>query len=165
MIKKIHTLLIFVLFFQAGHLYAEKTVDVFVIRSNVIKSWIQYSIKLTGDFNFIGNEPVFGFRKRPGGSRRELSYFESRYYGIESQRIINDSTIELGLKAFPSRKVIIEIKNRTVISYIDINGKKCVFIEAMIYAKKGLLTSYTGYADIIGMDIESKTKVYERINK
>ena len=158
-------MLLCLLVLTPGSAIAEKLPDAFAIRSNIIKSWIQYSIKVSDDFMFQGDAPVIVFRKRPSGSTRGLSYFERRYYGIESQKIIDDSTVEILIKALPSKKITIKKKYKNTICYIEINGTNCILLEAKIYAKKGLLMDYDGYIEITGQNVLSKKIQKERIYK
>ncbi|MBN2040135.1 MAG: DUF4833 domain-containing protein [Spirochaetes bacterium] len=163
-IKNISFLLAVLFLFNAKAVYAETKIEVFAVHSNIIKSWIQYSVKLDNE-KFSGKNPVSGFRKRPGGSVRELSYFERRYYGIESQKVISDSSVEVTIKSIPSIIITIELKDEKVIPYVFIEGSRCVLTGVMIHAKKGALLSYTGYVEITGTDVMSGNTLKERIYK
>ena len=143
--------------------YSEIKTEVFAIHSNLIKSWVQYSVRLNDNWTFKGDEPIFGFRKRPSGSVRDLNFMEGRYYGIESQKILNKHLVELKLKAIPSRIIHIELSNKSINVFIKINNVKCHLTKIIAHAKKGLFFTYTGHVELIGIDVKTKAVVRERV--
>ena len=165
MLRKIYIFILFLIISFKIPIYSENKIEIFAIHSNIIKSWVQYAIKLNVNREFYNNEPVLVYRKRPSGSYRNLSFFERRYYGFDSQKILNTDTIEVKLKALPSKKVTIKIMNNKIMTYININGKQCILKSVMIHAKKGFFTIYTGYVDIVGLDIQKGDLLLERIYK
>ncbi len=144
-------------------LYSEIKTEVFAIHSNLLKSWVQYSIRLDDNFTFKDDKSVYAFRKRPSGSVRDLNFMERRYYGIESQKILNKHLIKLKLKAIPSRIIHIEVRKKNLNVFMKINDLKCYLTKIIIHAKKGFLFNYTGHVELIGIDVKSKAVVSERV--
>lgn len=159
---KIIILLVFTVLVSGLDLPAAVNKEIFAIRNNTNKSWTQYAIKLTDNLEIFGKTPIFCYIKRPSGSIRPLTSFENRYYGIASQKVINEKRVEATIKGIPDKTMIVEVQNRQVITLIVINGKTCILKSIFITSTNNSLFGKT-YIDISGTDIATNKIIIERI--
>jgi len=153
------------LLFAAGEAASKDrhgSVDLFRITSNITRSWMQYSVKITGR-SFIDDNPVHAFRKRPGGSSRNMNFFERRYYDFYRQKIIDGKQLEFSLRAAPSIKVKVTIHDK-VLSYVLINNRWCLLKGVHLILKKGFIVTFN-HAEVTGIDTQSGRTIKKRFYK
>jgi hypothetical protein len=85
---------------------------VFSISNNLNTSSVVYACDIDSDNNFLGSQPVYNYiHRKSGRNPREVSFFEnSMAFGIMSQEVVNDRTIELVLLKYPDLPIVVRKK-------------------------------------------------------
>ncbi|NVN93952.1 MAG: DUF4833 domain-containing protein [Bacteroidetes bacterium] len=98
------------------------------------------------------------------GKRGELSFIQEKMaYGYRSGKI-SERTFEIKLKAFSKRPliVLVDITGKAK-AQIKIQGKQAILHHLFIKATdKGIVTTVQ-YIELFGIDIYTKTELYEKI--
>lgn len=140
-------------------------IPVLKISNNKTKSWVEYSLSLDDNCHINEYKPIWANWRRPSGSKRNLKFFERRYYGIRKFKVLNRVYVEFTIGSLRSKKFMATVKDCKVKVFTHINGKFLRVKKIHLISNKNNLFGFNGQAVITGIDQISGETVKEVIKK
>lgn len=148
-------------------LHANETKTLFHIERSKNKNEVHYAVKLNGNCQFKGDEPIFGYWKsleQGPNVIEDLSVFDQVAYGIVNQKVSGDK-VTFNLKAIDSRVVTVSLvkkeKKCDVVAQMEISKKQAYLDKVYVLSKEGFIKPTVIHLDFFGHN-EQGEQVTER---
>ena len=140
----------------------------FYVQRTHNRNTVIYELNLQPDGKLNKKDPVhlLWIRYEEGGVRKELTFIQTRVYGLDIHPIGKDNYL-LHFRSYKKRDIFLVQtgKNKTYKALININGKLAELTNLFICSVTNALgiPSIVKYIDITGIDIATGNVVTERV--
>jgi hypothetical protein len=148
---------------------AESPESVFHIDRNKNRNQVHYGVRVDERCVPVGPEPAYNYwlrlEKTPP-TVTELSYLQQTAYGFQSQQVESDGRVEVRLRSFPNREIVIRVTpvggKCKAETFMTIDGKSAYLDKVFVFADEGILMPTVRYIELHGRSNDGHA-VYEKI--
>ena len=157
-----------VLFLMFGiNIYADKTVNLFVIERSKNANVVNYDAVLTDDGKINEKKPIDAYwllYAYKNGEREELSAFDKKAYGFQTTYNKEKGNFDFVLKAVKEKPMILDLYNNVPKAVIKINDKDCFLEKVYIESKDGALgIPKVSYYELFGKEVATGNAQQQKI--
>ncbi len=157
-----------VLFLMMGvNLYADKTVNLFVIERSKNANVVKYDAVLTDAGVINEKKPIDAYwllYAEKNGEREELSAFDKKAYGFKTDYNKEKNNFNFVLKAVKEKPMILDLYNNVPKAVIKINNVDCFLEKVYIESKDGALgIPKVSYYELFGKEVATGNSQQQKI--
>ena len=157
-----------VLFLMLGvNIYADKTVNLFVIERSKNANVVNYDAVLTDDGKINEKNPIDAYwllYAEKNGEREELSAFDKKAYGFKTTYNEEKGNFDFVLKAVKEKPMILDLYNNVPKAVIKINDVDCFLEKVYIESKDGALgIPKVSYYELFGKEVATGNTQQQKI--
>ncbi len=157
-----------VLFLMMGvNLYADKTVNLFVIERSKNANVVKYDAVMTDDGKINEEKPIDAYwllYAYKNGAREELSAFDKKAYGFKTDYNKEKNNFNFVLKAVKEKPMILDLYNNVPKAVIKINNVDCFLEKVYIESKDGALgIPKVSYYELFGKEVATGKDQQQKI--
>lgn len=157
-----------VLFLMLGvNIYADKTVNLFVIERSKNANVVKYDAVLTDDGKINEKNPIDAYwllYAYKNGEREELSAFDKKAYGFNVKYNKDKKYFDFVLKAVSEKPMILNLYNGVPKAVIKINDVDCFLEKVYIESKDGAFgIPKVSYYELFGKEVSTNNAQQQKI--